>query len=375
VASKGPDADVIVVGAGFAGTCASHALNSVGCKVLLIDRRFDCPDLFRAEKIEADQANIMRELGILQFRAPLRDPIGVIRSFDAVTGAEQDIDTVEQYGISYQETVNRLIDGLPDEVARVKGRVVGFDRGEVPGVEMDDGSTHHARFIVLATGGSDRLVNALGLRRIPDPTLVSMSFGFDIEPIHDTGFGFNGFNYTAPAPHEDLGDYLTVFRIGERMRANLFTQLKPGDDRTRTLKGNMEAGLRRHFPALNRLIGDFQVTGRVQAVPTIYARLAPASLNGFVAIGDEHQAVSPTTGTGLSRVLTDVKVLALSHATRWMHQKTVSARDVAAFYSDPEKVASDRHSLGAWMHYRGRHEVSQSAVRRVRSKLQLMRLR
>jgi len=61
--------------------------------------------------------------------------------------------------------------------------------------------------------------------------------------------------------------------------------------------------------------------------------------------------VSPTTGKGLSRVLTDVKVLCRDYAPAWLQSAEIPGRAVREFYRDPRKVASDRSALDSWMHY------------------------
>ena len=90
--------DVAIIGAGFSGLNLAHALSSTGYSVSIVDRRRTYPDIFRAEKIEEDQADIMRELGTLQYRLPLTDPIGILSN--ARNGIVTDCNAGEQYGIS-----------------------------------------------------------------------------------------------------------------------------------------------------------------------------------------------------------------------------------------------------------------------------------
>ncbi|MCH1569810.1 MAG: FAD-dependent monooxygenase [Longimicrobiales bacterium] len=363
--------DVVIIGAGFAGTCLSHALADIGMKVLLIDRRFDYPNLFRAEKIEADQAEILRQFGLLEFRAPCDPPIGPVRSYDAISALETSFDTVEQYGIEYGATVNRLIAELPSSVQQLQGKVAGFHGSPIRGVVMDDGSVRRGDLIVLATGGSDRLVEAAGINRRVITSLRSLSFGFDIEAI-DGQFDFAGFNYNLSCNNELL-DYLTIFRIGDRMRVNLFSQLDVKAPLVRTLKSDMIGSLEQHFPALVDRIGSFRLASKVQVVPTTFARLHRPWSAGVIAIGEEHQAVSPTTGTGLSRALNDVAVL-VRHATQWHGSGPVGEAGLKAYYSDAQKLASDRHAASAWMYYRNRHGPRRLATG-MRDRLQILSIR
>ena len=367
--------DVIVIGAGFAGTCLSHALADLGLKVLLLDRRFDYPSLFRAEKIEADQAEIMRQFGLLEFRTPCDPPIGQIRSYSASSALETSVDTVEQYGIEYGATVNRLIAELPSSVEQLQGKVAGFHGSPIRGVMMDDGSVRRGDLIVLATGGSDRLIEAAGMSRRVNPSLRSLSFGFDIEAV-DAPFDFAGFNYNRGCNHELL-DYLTIFPIGDRMRVNLFSQLDVKAPLVRTIKSDMVESLEHHFPALVDRIGKFRVSSKVQVVPTTFARLHRPWLSGVAAVGEEHQAVSPTTGTGLSRALNDVAAL-VRHVKQWHGSGPVEQADLKAYYTDARKVASDRQAASAWMYYRSRHGprgLSALLRDRLGDRLQLLNIR
>lgn len=346
------DVQVVVVGGGFAGACAAHVLSSQGFSVALVDRHETYPDLFRAEKLEPDQVAIMRKLGLLELRAPCTEPIGTTLNFDG--HALKPFDTVEQYGISYSDTVNRLVAALPSTVCRILGRVARIERGsELPRVVLESGTSVSALLVVLATGGSEKLLAPIGLQRRWDRSLKSLSFGFDIERTDGGAWGFNGFNYLLP-PNPSRIDYVTVFPIGERMRVNLFTQLDPKHRLVSSFKTDTLGAMERWFPGIGSHVGPIRVVSAVQVVPTVFYRLKAPARAGLVAIGDEYQSVSPTTGTGLSRVLNDVDALCTRHAPGWLAQGRVSGRAVRAYYADPEKVASDKKALDAWFYYHDR---------------------
>jgi 2-polyprenyl-6-methoxyphenol hydroxylase-like FAD-dependent oxidoreductase len=71
-----------------------------------------------------------------------------------------------------------------------------------------------------------------------------------------------------------------------------------------------------------------------------------------VLIGDAFQSVCPATGTGLSKVLTDVQRLCRGHVPGWLETPGMGAEKIAAFYRDPEKTSSDRRSLQMAEHRR-----------------------
>ena len=64
-------------------------------------------------------------------------------------------------------------------------------------------------------------------------------------------------------------------------------------------------------------------------------------------IGEAYQSVSPATGTGLSKCLTDIHVL-LRHLAMWRQHDCVPGSAIDAFYQDPEKVAADDRSRDGW---------------------------
>jgi hypothetical protein len=64
-------------------------------------------------------------------------------------------------------------------------------------------------------------------------------------------------------------------------------------------------------------------------------------------IGDAMQSVCPSTGTGLSKVLTDVLLLCEQYVPTWLRFTDLSASRIAQFYRDPRKQACDWNSLEA----------------------------
>jgi 2-polyprenyl-6-methoxyphenol hydroxylase-like FAD-dependent oxidoreductase len=67
-------------------------------------------------------------------------------------------------------------------------------------------------------------------------------------------------------------------------------------------------------------------------------------LPGLVLIGDAFQSVCPTTGTGVSKVLTDVDVLC-ECIPEWFKTHEMGIDKLACFYEHPRKIACDRWSL------------------------------
>ena len=167
--------DVAIVGAGFCGCVLAQLLARAGLKVLIIDRRAEFPDHFRAEKIEPDQAALLESIGLLDLRRPLAGPVGVVSRYDG--GDVERYDTVEQYGISYADSVNAPRESLPSGVTQVTARVSEVKASHNgPVIFLSDGTAISAGLVAVTAGGSSTLGQSLGIRRATIPDLVSLSY-------------------------------------------------------------------------------------------------------------------------------------------------------------------------------------------------------
>jgi 2-polyprenyl-6-methoxyphenol hydroxylase-like FAD-dependent oxidoreductase len=340
--------DIVVVGGGFAGLCASWLLSSSDCEVTVVERSPSCRPCFKAEKLEPYQSRLMREFGLLDERRPAGpsiDQIGMRR------GGRLSVQPVgEQYGIRYHDTVNQLRHVVATRVPILTATVADVRTGQdVQVVRMRDGSTIRSRLVIVAAGGS-ALMERLGMRRRVVPRLRTLSLGFDLERADGTDFRFRGFNYVPGRPERDRVNFLTLFRIGPVMRANLFTMWSPTEARVREFLDEPDRALRRLCPGLERDTGEVSVASRVQAVPTSYHRLDGVRRPGVVVVGEEFQSVSPATGTGLDKVLTDVAVLCRDHVPEWLSTPGMGMDKVARFYRDATKRRVDERSRAEWAH-------------------------
>ncbi len=347
MSTKRLEADVVILGAGFGGSLAASALSRQGLDVLLLDCERSRTNPLEAEKIEPDQAALLRDLGLLDERVPAAPPIGMVRNYDG--SGIQDFDTVEQYGISWHETVLRLRD-VAARGSRVETASVRWIRPDPvrPRVGLDDDREISARLVVVATGGHGGLPDGLSLSRVVDNSLRSLTYGFDIGGLSSD---FTGFNYFL-GKNPDGVDFLTTFRVGDRVRAHVFTQQRPGDRVVSEATNSMDGALTSWFPDLDAHLGPVSVSSPITVVNSTYRRTRDAgAADGVVIIGEEFQTVSPTTGDGLTHLLTDVKLLCERYVPGWLagpHSK------VRAFYGDPEKLAVGRTALDHWCYYRDR---------------------
>ena len=344
--------DVIIIGAGFAGCCAAWVLTSQGISVRMIERTRRYPEAFRAEKIEPDQAENLRKFGMLDMRLPFAGPLG--KTINHRGGISREFDTVEQYGMHYTDTVNSFREHLEGRCETVIGRATEIiNSDDLQTVKTEDGE-YSARVVIVAAGGKDNLLNPLGIHRRTQDSLTSMSFAFHVEPDDISRFDFSGFNYFLDEPVDDI-DYVTIFRIGDIMRVNLFSQMSTKSPVLRAIKKSPREQMQKYFPDLEDLVGGYTVTTKVQSYPTNFYRLRGTDVPGVVIIGDDYQSVNPTTGTGISKCTTDADRLCNHYIPQWLKTPGMSADKIRDYYRDEVKRAVDANSLELWISYRDQH--------------------
>ena len=62
-------------------------------------------------------------------------------------------------------------------------------------------------------------------------------------------------------------------------------------------------------------------------------------------VGDAFATTCPATGTGLTRLLLDVELLARLYTTDWIRTPGMSAEKIRHYYQHPAKVATDQEGL------------------------------
>jgi 2-polyprenyl-6-methoxyphenol hydroxylase-like FAD-dependent oxidoreductase len=336
--------DVIIVGGGLAGTAAAAVLARAGRRVRLLDRRDPYPDSFKAEKIEAGQLSGLRRLGLLDVLKPVAAPIREI--WDAKDGRLLKTFRTEQLGLPAHEVVRRIRDAFPARSVFRQARVTRIiPDAERPRVLLDSGEELSARVIVMATGTAPGLVDALGVeRQAIGSAPFSFAFGFDIEPASDQAFRFQSLAYYPEGTATRIG-YLSLFQIPGAMRANLFSYHDPRDAWVKAFARNPTLELAHALPRLSRVLGPYRVSGKVHMCPIDLYRIAPPALPGVVLIGDAFQSVCPATGSGLSKIFTDVSILCNRYLPRWLDMPGLDAQAIQGFYEDPEKAATDQDSV------------------------------
>ena len=335
--------DVAIVGGGLAGSLAAALLGRDGHRVALIDVNDVYPPDFRCEKLAGEQPRLLRELGL----------------FDALDGIATPIDTMHvarfgrlvermpslEYGFLYQDLVNAVRRRIPSAVDRITGRVedivAGDDRQRVV---MASREPIEARLVVLAAGPLDGLQQKLGIARRTIRNGHSLTIGFDVAPAGRAAFPFPALTYYGDRLAQRIG-YVSFFPLGDVMRANLFCYRGHDADWARAFRQNPQAMLFDSLPGLHRLTGDIEITSKAQVRRTDLYVSENHLRGGVVLVGDAFQASCPATGTGTTRVMTDVGQLCRSYLPQWLGSPGMGAEKIAQFYDDPVKRACDRDTL------------------------------
>lgn len=335
--------DSIIIGGGLSGTLAATVLGRAGYHVCLIDRYEIYPKDFRAEHLDGGIIDSLMRLNLLD---ELTD--GLFRG-ETVTIARNarviGMTATVNFGLRYENLVNRARSALPEHVHRVVGRVSKIETtDDLQSVSLSNGDVVTGRLIVLATGQGAAVGRQAGARRVTLRERHSLTFGFQIEPAGVASFKDSFLVYQRENIRDKI-DYLAAFTMGGRTRVNLFTYRDYKDPWTKSFLADPDAGLKRNLPGLEAVIGPYQASGPVEARPIDLYVTKDATRPGLVLIGDAFQSSCPATGMGIIRLLTDIEQLCGVHLPRWLETPGMDATKVGAFYRDPIKVACDAKAL------------------------------
>lgn len=341
--------EIIVVGAGLAGTVASAVLGRRGWRVILVDPRPCCPPVLKAEKIDQEPVRLLRKFGLLASMLPYAGQVREVRT--AYNGRVFKTFPFEQYGIAYADMVNALRADMPPEVEFLSGRVETIANSNgLQQVRLVGGRQLVARLVVLASGINNGIQAHLSFRRRLFQREQSCVFGFTVSPADGQAFSFDSLTYYSIDPTTNV-DYLTLFRFRETMRANLFVFRALSDPWAREFVKEPERMLHTCLAKLDRVTGKLRVVSRVESGRAGLCRLEGDPPPGVAAIGDCFQSVCPSTGMGLEKILTDVEALS-ECVPDWMATPGMGSDKLAKFYSHPRKLAVDSRALQRAHHHR-----------------------
>lgn len=338
------EVEVAIVGAGLAGTVLAITLAKAGRKVALIDPHRVHHDEFRAEKTRGEQMGLFEKLGLGQVFRSLSTPMTDLHVFRF--GQLFERKQTFEYAFSYAPLVNGMRAALPPEVPLTVGKVAEVSTGpDRQRLVLTDGSVIDARLLVVATGYSEAVRRAIGVERIEESKAHSLSMGFDLA-ITPQEFGLQSLTFYAKRVADRIA-FLTIFRIGERLRANMFVYRTVADPWVRAFRENPQKILQDLMPEIAARCGNFAVASEVEVRQVSLTTTRGHRRDGVVFIGDAFATTCPAQGDGINRVLTDVDCLSSRHIPAWLETPGMAADKICAFYDDPIKVAADAKALRA----------------------------
>lgn len=335
--------EVIIIGAGLAGTTAALLLGAQRRRVMLVDARQSCPPVFKAEKIEPDQALLLERFGLLQLLLPRAGCIQEVRSY--YNGRHFRTTAAKQYGLSYRDIVTSLRECLNGTVQFKFGRATRIENSpDLQFVTLDHVERLATRLVVLACGLNGELLGDLGLKRVMICKNHSEAIAFTLAKPHGAPFEFDAATCFPPTQKPGI-DYLSLFRIGTTMRANLFAFPCADESWARRFLQCPERELEDWFPSFRLAIGGYQIVSKIETSLIHLYRTEGDLTPGVVLIGDASANACPSTGMGLSKVFTDVDVLCSECLPRWLETPGMGVDKLADYCNNPRKLAVDTKAL------------------------------
>jgi len=343
--------DIAIIGGGLAGSTAAAMLGRAGIPTILIDPHQAYPFDFRVEKISGDeQLDRFYQTGIADsvLRSATHDGENWIARF----GYLLDKKPSRQYGIMYDALIGAIRAEIPAPAELIYAKVTDVSTSaERQKLTLSNGEIISARLVVLANGLSVGLRRNLGIERQIISVSHSISIGFDLVPVGRPAFEFPALTYFSERVEERVA-YVTLFPIGNRMRANLFVYREVDDPWLREMRKKPVETMNAALPRRRRIIGEYGVAGDVKIRPADLYVSTGHRQGGVVLVGDAFAATCPVTGTGTDKVFTDVAQLCNVHIPAWLATEGMDADKIASFYDDPVKQACDAWSMAKAVSFR-----------------------
>ncbi len=335
--------DVAIIGGGLAGSTAAAMLGRAGISAVLIDPHPVYPPDFRVEKLSGgEQLERFAKSGIAE--SVLRSATHDGENWIARAGYLLDKRPSQQYGIMYDALVNAIRAEIPPGVETTYAKALSVSTSaERQKIELSNGDEISARLVVLANGLNVGLRHQLGIERRIVSACHSISLGFDLVPVGRPAFDFPAMTYFSERISDRI-PYLSLFPIGDRMRANLFVYRESDDPWIREFRNHPVDTLNAALPRLRRITGEFEIRGDIKVRPADLYVSTQYLKPGIVLVGDAFETTCPVTGTGTDKVFTDVERLCNVHIPAWLATDGMDVGKIAAFYDDPVKTACDAWS-------------------------------
>jgi len=340
--------DVAIVGGGLAGATAAAMLGRAGIAACLIDPHVTYPPELRCEKLAGDQLELLRRTGLAEqtLRATTRDGEVWEARFGMVVAKKPS----DQHGVMYDTLVNAVRAQIPATVEIIHGKAYAVaTSSDRQRITLANDEAVSARLVVLANGLNIGLRQMLGMERRIISACHSITLGFDIAPVGRERFEFPALTYWPGRPGARMA-YLSIFPIGEKMRANLMVYRDMTDPWLREFRRAPESAMMALMPGLHRMLGDFRVGDPIRIRPADLCATEGHLQAGVVLAGDAFSTSCPAAGTGTTKVFTDVERLCNVHIPGWLSTDGMDVDKIRQFYEDAVKVDCEARSLAKAYH-------------------------
>jgi 2-polyprenyl-6-methoxyphenol hydroxylase-like FAD-dependent oxidoreductase len=250
-------------------------------------------------------------------------------------------------GMLYHELINRLREHLDERVDFRTGiKAAGFE--QMPGgvvVTTDQGEMIECRLVVIATGDARHLLEAMGAAVEQEAPRQVFAVAFDMDGEMRDGRGpVDSQTYHHPVEGTPIA-YATFFRLGERLRANIFCQGLVEESLQRELKQGPLGVLGRNRTLAEAARG-WRVTSPSMIRKVQVVRLVPPRVPRMVVLGDAAHTIDPAGGGGLTFSLLEVELLLGEYAPHWLREDDLGAKAMGRFYEDARRKEAVRTFFG-----------------------------
>jgi 2-polyprenyl-6-methoxyphenol hydroxylase-like FAD-dependent oxidoreductase len=318
-------------------------LGRAGIDAILVDPHPVYPPDFRCEKLDRTQVRVLDATGLTDWvrrASSVADSVWIARRGAHHVEKRQ----LGQYYFHYETLVNAVRGAIPATTRFIESKASAIaTSAERQTVTLANGDEISARLIVMAIGLNVGLRHTLGMTRDVLSANHSITIGFDLSPVGRSRFEFPAITVYPSRLAERIA-YLSMFPVGETMRANFFVYRDMRDPWLKAMRHNPVETLLAAMPELGELVGPFAIDGDVKIRPVDLTVTGGHRQAGIVVIGDAFATSCPAAGTGSGKAMTDAERLCHVHIPAWLASRGMGADKIAAFYDDPVKQASDADS-------------------------------
>ena len=329
--SRAVVSDVLIVGAGLAGSIAALVFARRGARVTVVDPHAQPRDNFRCDKLSPSQLALIEELGL----SDCIEGLGTkLKKLQVVRNGISMMHELTEVACRYDVLIKAFRDRWPANVTFVQDLALDIkESADGPSVHLQSGRILTARLAILTTGHDQRLQRNIGLERNLLRTNQSLIFGFQMDAAARPK-ACESLIYCGQKAGDGIA-YVNIFAFEDRTQVDLFTHKVPSDPWIHAFRRDPLPALHAVMPGLKKYMGNGSVLSPVRMAAThLWDNSAP-NLAGVVLLGDAQLASCPVLGLGVTRILTGIRQLAQQHWPNWQGRAPLTRAQIEDYYSDP----------------------------------------